>query len=90
MEPIKNIFGETVTPQGNIRERIAASIAAGKPSAYSRQRHYEVRLADPLSYFFHTFNKPSRDLREEWADNLLVALDKLGLRIVESDGQESW
>lgn len=82
--PIENRYGETVAPTGHIRECIAASITAAKPSGYARDRHTEIRLADPTGYFLFSFDKVSRDFKEEWADNLLVALDKLGLAIVET------
>ena len=82
--PITNRYGETVEPTGHIRERIAAAISAGRPSGYPRDRHTEVRLRDPTGYFLFSHDKVTRDLREEWADNLLVALDKLGLAIVET------
>lgn len=87
--PVTNRYGETVEPTGHIRESLAASISAARPSGYARDRHTEVRLADPLGYFLFSFDKETRAFREEWADNLLVALDKLGLRIVEGN-DEPW
>lgn len=84
--PIENKFGETLSPSGHIRERLGASVCAAKPSFFSKQNHYETRLSDPVGYFLHTFSKKHREFYEgEWADNLLVALDKVGLKIVEAD-----
>jgi hypothetical protein len=83
--PITNGCGETVEPSGHIRERIGAALCAAKPSLLTREAHYERRLRDPMGYFLFTFKKKDRDYYEvEWADNLLVALDKLGLSIVET------
>lgn len=84
--PITNKYGETVEPSGHIRERIGASICAAKPSMFSKKEHYDSRLGDPIRFFLFTFNEKSRGFFEsEWADNLLVALDRVGLKIVEID-----
>lgn len=86
--PIQNRHGETVEPTGHIRERIGAALCAAKPTFYSREEHYERYLKDPVRYFLFTLNKKNRDYYEaEWSDNLLVALDKVGLMIVESGGE---
>lgn len=85
--PIQNKYGETVEPTGHIRERIGAALAAARPSFLTKQEHYEGRLKDPMGFFLYTFTKKNRDYYEgEWSDNLLVALDVLGLKIVDADG----
>lgn len=87
--PLENKFGETVEPTGHIRERIGASICAARPSLFSKESHHETRLSDPVGYFLFTLDKKNREFYEwEWADFLLVALDKVGLRIVEIDEAE--
>ena len=84
--PIENKYGETLSPTGHMRERLGACISAAHPSFFSKQNHYETRLCDPVGYFLYTFGKRHREFYEgEWADNLLVALDKVGLKIVEAD-----
>jgi len=87
--PITNRSGEIVSPTGHIRERIGASICAARPSLFSKEDHRETRLRDPVGYFLFTLDKKNREFYEgEWADYLLVALDKVGLRIVEIDEVE--
>ncbi|GEC14279.1 hypothetical protein [Nitrobacter winogradskyi] len=83
--PIQNRFGETVEPTGHIRERIAASIYASKPSQYEVQMHYDVRLRDPVGWYLFNLDQGHRKFAEEWADYLLVALDNLGLQLTERD-----
>jgi hypothetical protein len=84
--PITNHYGETVSPTGYIRERVAASIYAGKPSGYELSRHFDVRLSDPVGFFLYGFKEQERNnFAQEWADNLLVALDKMGLAIIETN-----
>jgi hypothetical protein len=79
--PITNKYGETLEPTGHIRERIAAAIYAAKPSGYELARHYETRLSDPMGFFLYGFHEQERNkFAQEWADNLLVALDKVGVQ----------
>jgi len=88
--PITNHYGETVAPTGHIRERIAASIYAAKPSGYELSVHFDVRLSDPVGFFLYGFKEKERsNFTQEWADNLLVALDKVGLKIIEIDDCEA-
>ena len=85
--PFTNKYGETVEPTGHIRERIGASICAARPSYFSKAAHFDTRCRDPIEYFLYTFNKKTRDFYEtEWSDYLLLALDQVGLKIVEIDG----
>jgi hypothetical protein len=89
--PITNKYGETLEPTGHIRERGAAAIFAAKPSGYEVARHYEVRLSDPMGFFLCTFDQGHRKFAEEWFDNLLVALDKMGLQVTEiNEDMERW
>lgn len=84
--PIQNKYGETVEPSGDIRERVAAAIYAAKPSGYELAMHYDVRLRDPVGFFLFNFPASEREkFCRQWADNLLVALDKVGLSFNECD-----
>lgn len=75
-----------------MRERIGASICAARPSYFSKAAHFDNRCRDPVEYFLYTFSKKDRDFYEgEWADYLLLALDKVGLKIVEiNEDMEQW
>ena len=89
--PITNKYGETLEPTGHIRERVAEAIFAGKPSGYEPAMHYEIRLSDPMGFFLHTFDQGHRKFAEEWWDNILVALDKMGLQVTEiNEDMERW
>ena len=89
--PITNKYGETLEPTGHIRERGAAAIFAGKPSGYEPAMRYEIRLSDPMGFFLHTFDQGHRKFAEEWWDNILVALDKMGLQVTEiNEDMERW
>ena len=89
--PITNKYGETLEPTGHIRERGAAAIFAAKPSGYEPAMHYEIRLSDPMGFFLHTFDQGHRKFAEEWWDNILVALDKMGLQVTEiNEDMERW
>lgn len=82
--PITNRVGETVEPSGHIRQRIGASICASRPG-YTRDLSLG-RVADPVGHFLFTNDEETRKFYEhEWADYLLLALDKVGLAIVEMD-----
>jgi hypothetical protein len=84
--PITNRCGETVEPSGHIRQRIGASICASRPN-YKRELTL-ARTDDPVGYFLFICDEKTRKFyEEEWADFLLIALDKLGLQIVELDGE---
>ena len=50
------------------------------------------RTTDPVGYFLFTCDEKTRKFYEgEWADFLLIALDKVGLQITEiKDGPEQW
>lgn len=74
-----------------MRERGAAALMAAKPSGHEVARHYEIRLSDPMGFFLHTLDQGHRKFAEEWWDNILVALDKLGLQVTEiKEDAEQW
>lgn len=89
--PITNKYGETLEPTGHMRERGAAALMAAKPSGYEPARHYEIRLSDPMGFFLHTCDQGHRKFAEEWWDNTLVALEKMGLQVTEiNEDMERW
>lgn len=90
--PITNKWGETVEPSGDIRERIAAALYAAKPSGYELSKHYDVRLRDPVGWYLYNFPASEREkFSLQWADYLLVALDKVGLQLTEiNEDVERW
>ena len=72
-----------------MRERIAASIRAARPSNYSIKQHIDIRLRDPVGYFLYSFCEADRKLTEQWADNLLIALENAGMQVSEIEDREA-
>lgn len=90
--PFKNKHGEQVdAPQGNMRERLAAAIRAARPANYTIKEHINVRLHDPVGYYFYNFCEAERKLTEEWADFFFIAAENVGLQIKEiNEDVDQW